>query len=272
LIKALFFDLDGTLLTREKKIPQKTRATLEACAAKGYQLFVATARPPLLGHMLSWDENTLALFTGGSYYNGGCIQIGEHKEYIAISEHIIRKAIDCVSDDESLNIALQLEDEKHALRFPLDDKGYQSWGVNADEILSLDQGRALRTIKILMFYENLVDSVTPIHGGLVSALRAACAGNAQFYLTDHGRCVQIMGKSVNKCRSIENIRTRLGLGKNEIAVFGDDVNDMEMLSEYPFSVAMGNAQAQVKAAANYSTADNDSEGIHEAICHILKLL
>ena len=272
MIKALFFDLDGTLLDSEKRISPKTRKALVQCVERGYQLFVATARPPLLGRMLAWDEDTLALFAGGSYYNGGCVQTGRRKEYIAVSESIVRQAIRSVHAYGGLNIALQLEDEKHAFRFPLDDRGYKSWGINADEALTLDQGRALKTIKILVFYSNLVDSATPICGVLAAALRAACEGNAQFYLTDHGKCAQIMGKAVNKFRSIEKIRTQLGLAKEEIAVFGDDVNDMEMLSEYPFSVAMGNAQAQVKAAARYVTADNDSDGIHEAIHHILKLL
>ena len=63
-----------------------------------------------------------------------------------------------------------------------------------------------------------------------------------------------------------------GYKKNEIAVFGDDFNDIEMLSEYPFSVAMGNAEAQVKAVAKYVTLDNDSDGIYEAIYNILKLM
>lgn len=272
MIKALFFDLDGTLLTREKRISPKTRAALAACAEQDYRLFVATARPPLLGRMLGWGADTLELFAGGSYYNGGCMQIGGCKEYIPVLESIVQQAIDLVCEDDKLNIALQLEDEKHAFRFPLDDMGYQSWGVSADETLTLGQSCTLKTIKILVFYANLIDSATPINETIVAKLRAACAGNAQFYLTDHGKCAQIMGKSVNKFRSIERIRAHLGLAKDEIAVFGDDVNDMEMLAEYPYSVAMGNAQAQVKTAAQYVTADNDSDGIFEAIHHILKLL
>ena len=272
MIKALFFDLDGTLLNSEKKISRKTRIALEKCVEKGYKLFIVTARPPLLERMLSWDDDTLSLFAGGSYYNGGCIKTGEQKSYISVADDIVYKAIAGVQNYDNLNIALQLEDEKHAFRFPLDDKGYKSWGVTADEALTLNQGCAFKTIKILIFYSNLIDSVYPIDETLVNELRDMCANNAQFYLTDKGRCVQIMGKSVNKMRSVEKIREQFGFEKDEIAVFGDDVNDIEMLSEYPFSVAMGNSEPRVKTVAKYITSDNDSDGIHEAICNTLGLV
>lgn len=81
MIKALFLDLDGTLLNSERIISRQTRLTLEKCKESGIKLFIATARPPLLDRMLLWDENTLSLFDGGAYYNGGCIEIEEQKDY-----------------------------------------------------------------------------------------------------------------------------------------------------------------------------------------------
>lgn len=272
MIKALFFDLDGTLLDGQKKISPRTYQTLGQCREKGYRLFIATARPPLLDRMLSWDENTLNLFDGGSYQNGGCIAIDGHKEYQSVSREIVDAAINQVKAYDGLNIALQLEDEKHAFRIPLDENGYRGWGITASEIIPLDQTAKLETIKILVFYSNLIDSVRPIDDDLISSLTAICGGNAQIYLTDRGKSIQIMGASVNKFRSIEKIRDRFGYAKDEIAVFGDDVNDVEMLSEYEFSVAMGNAEPDVKSSARYVTLSNDSDGISHAIHNILSLL
>ena len=272
MIKALFFDLDGTLLNSEKQISPTTKNTLQKCTAKGCKLFIATARPPLLNRMLSWDKDTLGLFTGGSYYNGGCIIIGEHKNYVFIADDMVQLIINNVLNYGNLNIALQLEDDKHAFRFPLEDKSYKSWGVSANEALTLHQCSTMKTIKIVVFYSNLIDSAQPIDSNLTVLLEDICMDNAQFYLTDKGTCVQIMGKSVNKLQGIEKIRNHYGFLKNEIAVFGDDINDIEMLSEYPFSFAMGNAEPQVKSAAKYITLDNDAEGIHEAISNTLHLL
>lgn len=272
MIRAIFFDLDGTLLNRKKEISQQSRLALKKCKESGVRIFIATARPPLLDQMLTWDESTLSLFDGGSYYNGGCIAINGQKEYHPIHDDIVLKIIGSVCEHDQINIALQLEGERHAFRYPLEERGYKSWGLAAEEALSLKRVVDLKTIKMLIFYANLVDSVTPLPGELVESLKRICRGHAQFYLSDMGKCGQIVGESVNKMTGIEKIRMALGLEKDEIAVFGDDVNDVEMLSEYEHSVAMGNAERHVKDKAKYVTLDNDSEGIYHALHSILGLI
>ena len=261
MIKALFFDLDGTLLNSRKEISPVTRMTLMGCKEKGIKLFIATARPPFLNRMGILDDEVLSLFDGGSYYNGGCIVIGEKKTYTAISDDIVQETIECVCRESSANIALQLEKEKHAFRFPLEDKGYLTWGVSAQEAMSLNQIKGMKTVKILIFYSNLVDSVTPIETELVEALEGLCTGTAQFYLTDKGKCVQIMAKDVNKASSIEKIRDFLGFDKGEIVVFGDDANDIEMLRECGIGVAVANAINEAKAVADHICDSNDNDGV-----------
>ena len=261
MIKAIFFDLDGTLLNSQKIITQKTREILKKCRNNGVKLFIATARPPLLERMLAWDKDTFSLFDGGIYYNGGCRIINGLKEYQTVSDKIVQEAIRYVRKYDNLNIALQLTDEQHAFRFPLEDKGYKSWGIDSENAFNLQQAKNFKTVKILVFFNNLIDSVTPIDDGLVISLKELCEGNAQFYLTDKGKCVQIMGQAVNKAKSIERIRKSLGFEKTEIAVFGDDYNDIEMLRECGIGIAMGNALEEVKAAADYVCGDCDDNGV-----------
>ena len=43
--------------------------------------------------------------------------------------------------------------------------------------------------------------------------------------------------------------------------FGDDYNDVEMLTKCGIGVAVSNAIASAKAASNYVTADNNSDGV-----------
>lgn len=61
-----FFDLDGILLSC-KKLTGRTLSALRACRKSGILLFVATARPPILGRMLGWTEEKQGLFDGGVY-------------------------------------------------------------------------------------------------------------------------------------------------------------------------------------------------------------
>ena len=271
MIRALFLDLDGTLLNSKKEISPLTKTTLENCKKDGVKLFVATARPPLLERMLFWDKDTISLFEGGSYYNGGCISINRVKEYIFVSNKLVKKIIDLVFQNNKLNIALQLENELHAFRFPLKENNYNSWGLTSKEIMTLEDAGNQNTIKLLIFYENLVDSNTLLHQDLIRSIKTVCGDEAQIYLTDNCKTIQIMGNAVNKLRGIERIRQLYGYAETEIAVFGDDVNDIEMLSAYKYSFAMGNAQGSVKSVAKYSTLDNDNDGIHHAIKNFLML-
>ncbi|MBQ2989721.1 MAG: HAD hydrolase family protein, partial [Clostridia bacterium] len=48
-----------------------------------------------------------------------------------------------------------------------------------------------------------------------------------------------------------------------------DINDLEMISFYPASVAMGNAAPQVKAAAGFITRTNDEDGVAYALSRFI---
>lgn len=267
--KAVFFDLDGTLLKKDKTVAPSARRALEACRDRGIGLYVATARPPLLGRMLGWDDALLSLLDGGVYYNGGCVVAGAQKVYDALAGEVLVQIVQAALEHEGVNIALQLAGERHAFRYSLGASAYAAWGIEASEALELSQANGVEAVKLLLFHDNLIDSKSMLDAGLVAAVEAACCERAQFYLTDQGRCIQVMGHGVNKVKGIERIRAMRGLGLDEVAVFGDDANDVEMLGAYRLSIAMGNASDQVKGAARYVTGSHEGDGIYEGLCGIL---
>jgi hydroxymethylpyrimidine pyrophosphatase-like HAD family hydrolase len=57
----------------------------------------------------------------------------------------------------------------------------------------------------------------------------------------------------------------MGLGKEEICVFGDYDNDLSMFREAGLAIAMGNACAEAKDLADIVTSTNDEDGVAEAI-------
>jgi len=59
----------------------------------------------------------------------------------------------------------------------------------------------------------------------------------------------------------------ISVTKEEVIVFGDDYNDVEMLHEAGISVVMGNANDDVKAVADYVTTECDKDGIWNALMH-----
>ena len=57
----------------------------------------------------------------------------------------------------------------------------------------------------------------------------------------------------------------------DIIAFGDGLNDLEMLSKLPVSVAMGNALEEVKKVAKYQTTSNEEHGILKFLENYLKM-
>jgi hypothetical protein len=110
------------------------------------------------------------------------------------------------------------------------------------------------------------EDLRPLH----DTLTAEISGKASIYLTDNCRIIQVMGSGVSKKSGIERMMEILGLKAHEIAVFGDDVNDREMLSSFPHSVAMGNAPDEIKALARHVSRDNDHDGVAYAIRELLR--
>jgi len=57
---------------------------------------------------------------------------------------------------------------------------------------------------------------------------------------------------------------------DELIVFGDYNNDLEMLALTPNSIAMANAHKQVLAAANYTTQSNDAHGVEQLLEELIR--
>jgi len=51
------------------------------------------------------------------------------------------------------------------------------------------------------------------------------------------------------------------LAESEIVAFGDDYNDVDMLTDFGIGVAMGNAVGKAKAVADYVCLGNGEDGI-----------
>ena len=77
--------------------------------------------------------------------------------------------------------------------------------------------------------------------------------------------IEINAAGVNKGTALVALGEMLGIPRESIMACGDGDNDVHLLREVGFGVAMANAQPQVKKAADYITASNDEDGVARAI-------
>ena len=270
-MKALFFDLDGTLLDSDKRIPASAVEALRAARAKGVKVFVCTGRSLRVEKMLGWTTE-MTLFDGGVYCNGACICLDGETRYAFIDPDAVRAVIDEVSRYPEVHMSLNGEGADHAFNFDPPDSMMGPWGITPENIHPLDDEAVSHCTKMLVFYRELVNSVRPLPEELYPRLVESCGDRATMYLTDQGATIQIVSRESSKRAGIERVRRALGIEPEELAVFGDDLNDLEMIRAYPVSVAMGNAVDAVKAAAKHVTLENDCGGVAHALKEILHIV
>jgi hydroxymethylpyrimidine pyrophosphatase-like HAD family hydrolase len=77
--------------------------------------------------------------------------------------------------------------------------------------------------------------------------------------------LEINARDSTKGRALARLAAHLGLDLSETMAFGDDSNDISMLRTAGIGVAMGNASADARAAADEITLSNDENGVAAAL-------
>jgi 5-amino-6-(5-phospho-D-ribitylamino)uracil phosphatase len=81
---------------------------------------------------------------------------------------------------------------------------------------------------------------------------------------------EVMAAGATKAAAIQWTAAQLGLDPGATMAIGDSPNDLLMLQAAALGVAMGNAPAAVREAADVITASNAEDGVAQAIeCYLL---
>lgn len=252
MIKAAFFDVDGTLLSHKtKQVPRSTIAALEKLKQQGIRCIVATGRQ--IGEM---DK----LPMGGVTFDG----------YITMNGQLTMDA----NRRELYGMPLEGEVKEYALKLFRERKV---------PVILVEQGRLYvnHNCPKVTAVQTAISSKVPPEGEYEGApLYQACV-----YITEEetavlepvlGKCVvtrwhpggvDIIAKGGGKRTAVEQYCRLQGWKPEEIIAFGDSENDLEMLRFAGIGVALGNAEPEVKAAADYVTDDIDEDGVAKALRH-----
>jgi Cof subfamily protein (haloacid dehalogenase superfamily) len=84
-----------------------------------------------------------------------------------------------------------------------------------------------------------------------------------------GYMCEIAPFGVSKWTAIERLAGQWGIRPDEICAAGDDVNDIPMIRSAGLGVAMGNALAEVKAAADRVAPTHDEDGLVQVVQWLL---
>ncbi len=257
-ISALISDVDGTLVTHDKTLTRRTQNAVAALQARGIAFGITSGRPPR-GMRFFVDPLKLTTPIGG--FNGGLItrpDMAPLKEH-ALAPDTARRAHEILATRKidvwvfsGLDWLLTNPDgphvglEKHTVKF----------APTVVPSLEPALGTAYKVVGVSQDHELLERCEADMQAALGAG---ASVSRSQAYYLD------ITHPQANKGVAVRNMAALMNLPMSEVAVIGDNYNDLAMFAQTGFSIAMGNAPDAVKKKARFVTGSNEADGLAEAI-------
>ena len=88
---------------------------------------------------------------------------------------------------------------------------------------------------------------------------------------DEAQDVDISRKGADKGAALELIQRKLGISPEETMVFGDQMNDAEMMRQARFSYAVANAVPEIRAMAAFEAPSNQENGVMQVLGKLLEV-
>lgn len=273
-IKAVFFDIDGTLLNDRKNVQKTTQKAIQQLKKQGIMVGLATGRGPAF--VQPFLENFGLDFA--VTYNGQYILSRDKVLYQnQLPKSTIYKIIRYASDKKreiSLGTASGLAGSR------IIDMGTSPFG---QMISSIVPRSLVKTVE--GSFKNLIRRFKPqSFSNLVTIMREPIYQIVLVASVDDTQKIKkkfphikvtrsspysldLISSGQSKIKGIERLGEMFGFELSEVMAFGDSDNDLEMLSGVGVGVAMGNAEAVVKSGAHFTTASNNNDGISKALAH-----
>jgi hypothetical protein len=257
-VRLLLADVDGTLVTQDKVLTPAAIDAVHALHDAGVLFAVTSGRPPRGMEMLI---DPLDLQTPISAFNGGIVVDRDMKtlEQKAIPKDLVGPVIDLMKSYK-LDVWLY----RGADWYVTDPKGphvdREAWTVKFDPTVVDDYSALTDDVAKLV-------GVSDDHNAIQKASEAAhdkfgdhvtAAASQPYYL-------DVTHPDANKGFVARYLAKRYDLEEAEIATMGDMPNDILMFAHSGLSIAMGNADPQVKKAARCVTASNEDDGFAKAV-------
>ncbi len=265
--KAICSDIDGTLLNKERVLSPRTIAAMKQLSPE-VQIILASSRMPKamrhLQHDLDIASSPLICYNGAyilAFEEGGAAR-ELHSSPIPVD---ICAELAGFTAQIDLHLGLYYADEwyvresdywsareENNTRVPSEiadfSKVFQDWerdGKGGHKLMCMGEADSIQATE--------------------DFLKSRYADQLHLYRSKD-TYLEISDKSISKAGALEKVIAHLGnLKIEEVVAFGDNYNDMDMLSAVGLGVAVGNARVEVLAMADARTLRNTEDGVAIAV-------
>ena len=268
-IRLVVADMDGTLLDEHSRIPEEFWGVLDRLRARGVEFVPASGRQYATLRAMFADR------AGGelSYIaeNGNVVAAdGRIVEVHGVGFDLARRVIGMVNDavasgahDIGLVVCglasayVQRADEA----FVAECRKYYAALEIVDDLYAVLDNADETILKLAIFDFADAEAMAADLLGDISRDHQVVVSGAHW--------VDIMNPDADKRRGVEALQRDLGVSRPQTAVFGDYLNDLEMLGAGDYSFAMGNAHPALKEAARYIAPSNADHGVLAVLDRLL---
>ncbi|UMZ09221.1 HAD family phosphatase [Pseudomonas sp. MPFS] len=258
-IALVLSDMDGTLLRPDHSFSPRTLAAVQALHEAGIGFSLASGRPP---RAMRQQIETLGVELPCAGFNGGSI-VHPDGRYLARHHVPVAAAVTAL-----LLFAPYAEVETWVF-------ADNQWLVRDPHgpLLPLEQqalGYAPQVVDSFEDYLHCIDKVVAASSDwrllveLEARLQQQTAGQAQVSRSQP-RFLDVTAVQADKGQALETLAQYLGVPLERTAALGDGGNDPAMFQRAGLSIAMGQAEDQVKRQADVITGSNLEDGAAEAI-------
>ncbi|MFH8337161.1 Cof-type HAD-IIB family hydrolase [Streptomyces sp. AM6-12] len=264
-IRLIVTDMDGTLLDDDKRIPPGLWPMLAELRGRGVLFSPASGR----------QYATLARQFAG--VAEGMVFIAENGTYV------VRDGAELGSVPLERSAATAVAEAVRRLNAAGGDAGAVVCGKRAAYVERSDEA-FLAEVRRYYVEHRVVDDVTAVDDDFIkvavydfhSAERSAAPALASFAATHQvvvsgEHWVDVMAPTANKGTALRALQRTLGITPAQTMVFGDYLNDLEMLDAADWSFAMANAHPAVVARARHLAPSNNENGVLRTISRVLGL-
>ena len=274
--RVIALDLDGTLLTSDKRLSERNRATLTRAAEKGALVVPTTGRffgmMPQAVRDLPFVRYAITINGAQVYDRATDTAIVREEMSVAVAREVMAfldgydVIYDCYRDNWGwMTASAQARAESYAtdghyLRML---REFRRPVANLSEHLR-ETAASGGVQKIMLFTRS--DGAEPgLREHLTEELGRRFAGLSITSSTRNN--LEITTSAAHKGAALGRFAEFLGLSLDACMAFGDGMNDFTMIQAAGMGVAMANADERVKAVAKYVTLSNDADGVADALCH-----
>jgi Cof subfamily protein (haloacid dehalogenase superfamily) len=276
-IRLLAIDVDGTLLDSRGRLPDAHRDALIDASARGVEVALVTGRA---FHFTAPVAELLPIPLTLIVNNGAVVK---RKDGTTELRHVLARGVALRILDEtrhledSVALVFDRPDERQIVFERMDWAHPQRRGYyEKNKAFMAQTGSPLRD----MLTEDPIQvmfngSVEPMRS-LVTSLRAMPAAD-QFsvaiteYVPRDFSLVDVTRAGCSKGTTLAAWVERRGWAAFDVAAFGDNLNDVEMLDYAGTAYVMGNATDALKSRGYLATATNDEGGLARAVRDCLQM-